>query len=662
MLIKLSLKNARKTLNDYAIYILTVSIIITLTFMMNRLMFSPEIKALSGDSPGMQMLFFLSSAVMLVVNHMLIKYMTRFILNQRSKEFGLYQLMGLEAKQIKIFYWIEQCYLGGISILIGIPTGLLFGEILRSILFHHIGCIHYSFTFIGLGASILLTIGESIFIYLIVRVTSRKLFHNRTILSWIQANRKNEVIKPNSPVRYILAGVCLAICITDVCILKGCLRSGNQISIVLCFGSLFVSTCGLATSLIRLFHFFLLRNNNQFTMHILPARFVAKRIASKSFQVGVLSIIFLGSIVLLSIGFILGNYLKEFGKEYNGFDFYYTPKSEDGVTTDFISGMENILIKYGVKDKVLITGFSSSDSELYTILNRDTDYNRFISLSTYNHIRNMLGKEPVTLNENEFIIQSHIQLREVTYLFPIREYQILNRTMKLKSVETEPLNTICVGGGDAYYVVVPDSMLEGLPLSSCYHSYAYQLSDSADYSQLESDLLSYVEAHSDGMKHVLLDHPSNNLAVSTNGHYLSDYFCLTKTYLQINATGFGSISVAVLFLGIVFTLVLSTILAVLLSSEVTENQQRFLTLHRLGTEERDQKHVLFLQIISLFSVPVMVGLPLTVAVCIVVGSFFAMSISIKFIVLNMGLTIIAFLLIYTIYMFVTYQSLCKKII
>lgn len=660
MLTKLSLRNAKKTFSDYAIYILTVSLMVMLNFMLNRLIFSSELASMGQTSMGMQMMFAFASFIMLIVVYALIKYMTHFILNRRSKEFGLYQLMGIENKRIKHIYWIEQFYLAGISMLIGIPAGMLVGELLRSIVFNYIGCVDYRFTLEGMGRTIVLTVVETLIIYLFVRLTGRKLFKGRTILNWLQAERKNEKVKKNGKGRYAAAMFWLLMCVATIAALEKVIRNSSITVVLSCIGVLLLSTFGFATCLLRIINDVLLRNNNCFTLRVLHVRFVAKRIATRSKQIGILSMLFVGSIGLLAVGMLFANYTREFSKEYMGFDFYYTPSVKDGADTEFIEGMEELLKKSGIDDKYYITGYYSEESELYKIFDSEDDYDVFVSLSDYNRVREMLGQEEIKLNKNEFMIQTHLQLLSAADIFTETEYHILGQNMRLKSLEITPLNTQCVANGDSYYVVVPDEFLKDL--APAYHSYAYQLSEETDYDKLETELLSYAEENSWRVDKILMKAVDSSEVKSSDGYCLSSNFRFTKKYVQDSAAAFAAMAISILFMGIVFSLVLSTILAILLTSEIGENKQRFLTLHRLGMAVNEQEKVLRKQITSLFSLPVVVGLPLAVAVCIIVAGLFSDIMTTAYMSTNIVLTIISFMFIYFLYMTVTYRSLCKGVI
>lgn len=650
MLIRLSLQNAKRTFGDYAIYVLTVSLMICLDFMLSRLIFSPELADLTESSTGLQAIFYFTSGVMMIVIFALIKYMTRFILSKRSKEFGLYQLMGIENKKITGIYWIEQCYLGAISLLVGLISGVLFGEILRSIVFNYIGCIDYHFTLDGMGASFLLTIVETVVIYILVKLTSGKLFKNRSILSWLQADKKNEKIKKNGIGRYLLTIFWVILGVISFVIIA---LNVDKISIGLilcCGGVLLLATFGFCTCIVRIISNILLRGDKQFTLRVLPVRFLSKKIATRSKQMGILAMLFVFSLGLMTIGTLFGNYIKEYNREYNNYDVYYTAMQEDNNDAMF-EGLENIIQKYEVKDNICIPGYIVKECELYQLLSQFRYANSVVSLSTYNEVRKMHGLSPVSLEKDEFIIQAHMQLLNIGESFTKPEYHILGQNLKLKEIVISAMSTKCVGDQASYYAVLPDELLKDL--TPDYYSYAYQL-ENKDYLSLAKEIREF-----------LISNGEAETDMTEQGYYrsilMANNICVTQEIITESAFAFAGISVSMLMIGLIFAMVLCTVLAVLLTSDIMENKQRFLTLHRLGAGLNEQKKVIKKQIVSLFSLPVIIGIPLVAVICMLTAQVLDQVMTGSYMFMNSLFTIVGFLVIYGIYMLVTYRSLCKGV-
>lgn len=140
MLNKIALRNARRLWKVYLNYFLTLCVITALMFSFHSLLFSKDIYEMihygnNGElsTAGMMLITFMtvSTVVILIIVAWLIHYMTRFILEKRSREFAVYLLAGMQKKQIAALYRKENFYLG-----IGaLFAGLLLGSGLKQILF-----------------------------------------------------------------------------------------------------------------------------------------------------------------------------------------------------------------------------------------------------------------------------------------------------------------------------------------------------------------------------------------------------------------------------------------------------------------------------------------------------------------------------------------------
>ena len=70
----------------------------------------------------------LISILITLILSILIYYITKFIINQRNREFGIYSLMGLEQYKVGIIFFIESMIIGIICIVIGIFLGSIFSN------------------------------------------------------------------------------------------------------------------------------------------------------------------------------------------------------------------------------------------------------------------------------------------------------------------------------------------------------------------------------------------------------------------------------------------------------------------------------------------------------------------------------------------------------
>ena len=132
MLAKLAVRNIKRSIQDYVLYVITITFILALMFAFNSMMFSDLILGMNAHMTDYRMLLVLFSVIVLIVVSWLINYMTRFMLERRSREFGTYLILGMENKTVSKLFFYENVIFGVISLILGcflgsfIFQGLLF--------------------------------------------------------------------------------------------------------------------------------------------------------------------------------------------------------------------------------------------------------------------------------------------------------------------------------------------------------------------------------------------------------------------------------------------------------------------------------------------------------------------------------------------------------
>ena len=147
-LFKLSMRNAKRQAADYLIFFVTVILAAALLYAFNGLIFSEEVEELSGHFDQLTLLIVLSSIVVVCIFGWLVSYATNFMLTRRSRELGLYILIGLENKQVARLFFAENLAVGGAALLLGLLFGNLLFQILRAVVMALFGqAYHLNFHF-----------------------------------------------------------------------------------------------------------------------------------------------------------------------------------------------------------------------------------------------------------------------------------------------------------------------------------------------------------------------------------------------------------------------------------------------------------------------------------------------------------------------------------
>ena len=116
MLIKMAVRNIKRSINDYILYVVTITLILALMFAFNSMMFSDLILGMNAHMADYKTLLVLFSVIVLVVAAWLVNYMTKFMLEKRSREFGTYLILGMENRDISKMFFYENIIFGVIAL------------------------------------------------------------------------------------------------------------------------------------------------------------------------------------------------------------------------------------------------------------------------------------------------------------------------------------------------------------------------------------------------------------------------------------------------------------------------------------------------------------------------------------------------------------------
>ena len=101
MLGKLAVRNTKRSIKDYLIYLITVTIAFSLIFAFNLVASSEEVIELSTGMDTFKYILAFVNVVIIFVICFLINYTTKFMFEKRSKELGnIYCFLELEKKKL----------------------------------------------------------------------------------------------------------------------------------------------------------------------------------------------------------------------------------------------------------------------------------------------------------------------------------------------------------------------------------------------------------------------------------------------------------------------------------------------------------------------------------------------------------------------------------
>lgn len=122
---KLACSNIKANRRMYVPYFLSMSGIIMMFFMLLNFTMNPGIGGNLSIMLGMGMFF------MEVFSFVFVFYIKSFLMKRREKEFGLYNILGMEKKQVGFLLLVETCILFVCTVVVGIVFGLLFSKFMQ---------------------------------------------------------------------------------------------------------------------------------------------------------------------------------------------------------------------------------------------------------------------------------------------------------------------------------------------------------------------------------------------------------------------------------------------------------------------------------------------------------------------------------------------------
>lgn len=132
--LKLAVNNLKKNAQTYIPYLLTCICTIMMFYNMRFLVVAKDIGNLS-DSASLRAVLSLGAGVIAVFSVIFLFYTNSFLIKRRKKEFGLFNILGMEKKHIaKIMFW-ETLFAAVISLCVGLAAGILFSKLMILLLF-----------------------------------------------------------------------------------------------------------------------------------------------------------------------------------------------------------------------------------------------------------------------------------------------------------------------------------------------------------------------------------------------------------------------------------------------------------------------------------------------------------------------------------------------
>ena len=489
MYFKLAYRNIRRSLRDYIIYFVTLTLTAALMYSFLALGFSPDILAMAENMSILTSGILILSVLVALLSSFVVGYAVRFMLGQRKKEFAAYELMGMEVKTVRNLFLVENGIIGGAAFLLGSLLGTGLSGFLNQVVQNIFEVPHHYQILFSLRAW-----GMALFFFILMygfgMLRAAKVIRRRKVIDLLYDSRKNEETGFRPLHRSVLACLLsLAAMVAGVILLgKGLHIQTNEAMLYWGGGCLLILTGvyemhrKIPVLLYQLAKRNPRRKYREENLFFLGQ--IGRRIQSSGRTMAVVSILLTVSLATMFVGLTMGAGYKANMEAYYPYDA--------GVAIDAPLTKESLdSVRSFVAERCEI-----EDSVTYYLYAVPHEAIEALSLSDYNHLREILGLSPVPMNSNEFLVHCDTW----NYMDGIRqgleqqpEITLNGRTLTPAEtpIRTEPMEQYQMAGTKGYVLVLPDEVAS--QLSGEKIRLAMKLADGG-YPELKNELRQFLNS------------------------------------------------------------------------------------------------------------------------------------------------------------------------
>lgn len=660
---KIALSNVKKSFKDYTIYFLTLTLSVCIFYSFNSIESQKAIIEIGKSDLELMdsviMIIGLISLFVSFIQGLLILYANNFLIKKRKKEFGIYMSLGMGTKKISKILVLETFFVGLLSLLSGLILGIIFSQVLSLLTSQLFDIPMNEYIFIISFSSILKTVLYFSIIFILVIIFNTFIISRYKIIDMLNASRKNEAVKLKNPIVYIVTFIIaiIIIIIAYIYVIESGLDASNKLfikSIILgVFGTflLFFGLAGFALNLIKM-------NKNIYfkKLNIFILNQINNKVNTNFISMSVICLMLFFTIGMLSTGISFKNALEK-GLE-NNTPFDASAKmnvSEEDEIKSISQSIKKLGYNFDNNEKYVeytVYSIKSNIKKLFKGKLKEEDYKRLnkvetygssiITISDYNKIRDLAGKNKINLNKDEVLLISDSN-KLVNIINDIlkynRELMIDNINCKVKNSKTitDALYTSSMDT-NMFTLIINDSLLKNIELenytfSSININYSDESREKSEekYSKL---FKSFLEGKRNSKYGFILGTTKDQAYLENKG--------MTTTILFVG-----------IYLGIVFLISSMAILSLQQLSEASDSIERYKSLKRIGATDSMINKTIFAQTMIHFTLPLGLAFIHSTVAIYVITEFIKM-----FGRPNIGVSSIAtaliFLVIYLGYLYATY--------
>lgn len=686
MLFKLSLKNTRKGIKDYAIYFVTLVLGIAIFYIFNSLEKQTSFMILSNVTAEslrlmMQVISGMSVFIAFILGFLIV-YASRFLMRRRTREFAIYMTLGMKKSSVAGILSMENLLLGLLSLATGLAAGIILSQLMSTFVARLFEADMTEFTFTFSSDAFLKTILYFGIIMIVVLVLNLILVGNARLIRLIQSGVRVEKVKVKNPVLcsvfFAFGAACLTIAYLAVTAGFERLSDIDQLVPYMILGVagtflIFWSVSGFSHIIFSRFRGSYYKGLNSFTF-----RQFSNRINTMVISISVICIMLFCTIGVLSSAFSLRTSLNQGFRELTPVDVcigktmqtsepdevFVSDLSADEAERRLSQNMAETLSEAGLdpqqffSEYTMVSFFNTADFTLSEVFGSSPDelkkfpqtlHSFSLSVMTesdYNKVAQLYGNESVYLAADEYAVVSNMGDYTPVWNRLLSEGEsisVFGHELKPGYSESqEGFVRISSSREEWGLIIIPDTAVDPTGISQTIILGNYNASDKRGLESAEKQLFNAIDK---------INEINAGSFISVN----------TKLDIRGAIAGISAIATFVgLYLGFVFLISCAAILALKALSDSIDSRGRYNMLRKIGADEKAITGSLLKQHALLFMFPLLLA---------VIHSFFGLKFSenilrsagIMHTTESMLLTAAVLIVVYAGYFLITFFS-SKKII
>ena len=598
---RLALSNLIKNRKLYYPYALATILAIAITYIFTSLTLNPHLDDLTGSDP-IKMVLGMGLVIVALSSGIIVLYANSFVMKNRSKELGLYSMLGLEKRHLFSMILKETVIMSFVTLLLGIGVGALFDKLIYAFLQRLIGeSTGLVSTFQVMTIPIVLVIFACIFSLLVLVNGFRLLRLNPLQLTkdGLKGEKKGRflVIQTFLGLGAMGYGYYLALSVKDP---VTAIMSFFLAVLLVILGTYLLFNAGttVVLQLLKKKKSYYYKPNNMISISNLVFRM-------KKNAVGLATIAILSSMVLVTLVGAASIYAgkKDYLASATPHDYSVAGNKVDLTSTKKL--MDDFLIKTGeqANEKVavsyLLFGIKNQETNKLTVFTKNERKvvpKSIVLVFSQETFKQLTGKE-LNLSSNQIALYTKNKTLKTQKSLSIdgKNYQIHRQLGDFINKKIPNIYKIIVS--DYSYLVVPDikifeSSMKGTSITQATYV-GVNVKNPTHDAKKNSDLLDQ-----------MTDKETQQLAGQNTG--------VSQSYLTANSqydtegmlNGFvgGTLFIGI-FLSIIF--MLGTVLVIYYKqiSEGYEDRERFVILQKIGLDDLQVKQTIRKQVLTVFFLP-----------------------------------------------------------